>query len=158
VHADAAFFGKKGELMNRITVRSMLATLSVFALVLAACLLRAGAAPAQEQKEQVIELSAKKYEYSGSPVHVKAGAKVLLKITATDHDHGFKIAAVPDNGESSGGAGLVFTSPQDCWQLKKGETTAIEFVAQTPGTYTFRCCHSCGLGHRGMKGQIVVEQ
>jgi heme/copper-type cytochrome/quinol oxidase subunit 2 len=127
-------------------------------VALAECLVQPVAVPAQEQKEQVIELSAKKYEYSSSPLHVKMGAKILLKITATDHDHGFKIAAAPDGAESSGGAGLLFTSPQDCWQLKKGETSAIEFVAQTPGTYTFRCCHSCGLGHRGMKGQIIVEQ
>jgi len=144
--------------MSRIAIRFILAMLRLFAVALAAWLLQPGAAPAQEQKEQVIELSAKKYEYSGSPVRVKAGAKILLKITATDHDHGFKIAAVPDGAESNGRAGLLFTSPQDCWQLKKGETSAIEFVAQTPGTYTFRCCHSCGLGHRGMKGQIVVEQ
>jgi len=45
-----------------------------------------------------------------------------------------------------------------CWQLTKGETTTIEFVAQTEGKYSFRCCHTCGLGHRRMKGQIVVEQ
>jgi heme/copper-type cytochrome/quinol oxidase subunit 2 len=158
VHPGSPIFEKKGELMTRIAIRFILAMLRLFAVALAACLLQAGAALAQEQKAQVIELSAKKYEYSGSPVHVKAGAKILLKITATDHDHGFKIAAVPDNAESGGGAGLVFTSPQDCWQLKKGETSAIEFVAQTAGTYTFRCCHSCGLGHRGMKGQIIVEQ
>jgi hypothetical protein len=43
-------------------------------------------------------------------------------------------------------------------QLKKGETTTIEFLAQTPGTYSFKCCHVCGLGHRGMKGQVVVDQ
>jgi heme/copper-type cytochrome/quinol oxidase subunit 2 len=144
--------------MNRITTRSILATLWMIPVALAECLVQPVAVPAQEQKEQVIELSAKKYEYSSSPLHVKMGAKILLKITATDHDHGFKIAAAPDGAESSGGAGLLFTSPQDCWQLKKGETSAIEFVAQTPGTYTFRCCHSCGLGHRGMKGQIIVEQ
>lgn len=144
--------------MNRIAIRSILAALRAFPLALAACLVQPVAAPAQEQKERVVELSAKKYEYSSSPLHVKAGAKILLKITATDHDHGFKIAAVPDGTESSDGAGLLFTSPQDCWQLKKGETRAIEFVAQTPGTYTFRCCHSCGFGHRGMKGQIIVEQ
>jgi heme/copper-type cytochrome/quinol oxidase subunit 2 len=113
---------------------------------------------AQDQNVQVIELAAKKYEYSPSPVHVKAGTKVQLKITATDHDHGFKIGAVPDDAQANGTAGLILTSPQDCWQLKKGETTTtIEFLAQTAGTYTFRCCHTCGLGHRGMKGQIVVD-
>jgi plastocyanin len=78
-------------------------------------------------------------------------------ITATDHDHGFKIPLVPDGAEPSGKLGLLLTSPQDCWQLKKGQTTTIEFLAQTSGTYTFRCCHTCGLGHRGMKGQIVVD-
>ena len=118
---------------------------------------RSSSALPPDQEAQVIELSAKKYEYSPSPVHVKAGAKVQLKITATDHDHGFKIATVPDGSEPSSKPGLVFVSPQECWQLKKGETTTIEFLAQTPGTYTFKCCHTCGLGHRGMKGQIIVD-
>jgi heme/copper-type cytochrome/quinol oxidase subunit 2 len=118
---------------------------------------QSGAVLAQEQKVQVIELTAKKYEYAPAPVRVKAGTKVQLKITATDHDHGFKIEAVPDGAAANGAAGLVFTAAQDCWLLKKGETTTIEFVAQTAGTYTFKCCHSCGLGHRNMKGQIVVE-
>ena len=106
---------------------------------------------------RVIEITAKKYEYSASPVHVQVGTKVQLKITAIDHDHGFKIGNVPDGASSSDRAGLVFTSEQECWQLKKGETTMIEFVAKTPGTYSFKCCHTCGLGHKGMKGQIIVE-
>jgi cytochrome c oxidase subunit 2 len=116
-----------------------------------------GCIRAQGQGAQVIEVTAKKYEYSASPIHVKSGSKVQLKITASDHDHGFKIAAVPDGAATNGTAGLIFTSSQDCWQLKKGETTTIDFLAQTPGTYTFRCCHTCGLGHKGMKGQIVVD-
>jgi cytochrome c oxidase subunit II len=111
----------------------------------------------QDHETQVIELTAKKYEYSPSPVHIKAGTNVQLKITATDHDHGFKISTLPDGFESNGTAGLIFASPQDCWQLKKGETTTIEFLVQTPGTYTFKCCHTCGLGHRGMKSQIIVD-
>ncbi|MGA2097246.1 MAG: cupredoxin domain-containing protein [Candidatus Acidiferrum sp.] len=116
-----------------------------------------GRISAQNQDTQVIELTAKKYEYSPVPVHVKRGMKVQLKITATDHDHGFKIAAIPDGAAQSGTPGLVFASAQDCWQLKKGETTTIEFLAQTPGTYTFRCCHICGPGHRGMKGALIVD-
>jgi heme/copper-type cytochrome/quinol oxidase subunit 2 len=113
---------------------------------------------ASSQDVRVIEITAKKYEYSNSPIHLKVGTKVQLKIAAIDHDHGFKIGSVPDGAPSNDKAGLVFTSEQECWQLKKGETTMIEFVAQTPGTYSFRCCHTCGLGHRGMKGQILVEQ
>ena len=111
---------------------------------------------AQNQDVQVIEISAKKYEYSPAPIHIKKGAKVQLKITATDHDHGFKIADFPD-GAKGAMPGLLFEAGEDCWQLKKGETTTIALVAQTEGTYTFKCCHTCGLGHRGMKGQIIVD-
>ena len=107
---------------------------------------------------QVIEVTAKKYEYSPEPIHVKSGSKIQLKITAVDHDHGFSISTVPDGPNSKGSDGLVFASPQECWQLKKGETTTIEFLAQTPGTYSIKCCHVCGLGHSGMKGQLVVDR
>jgi len=143
--------------MNKSTSRVLVYTLAALPLTLAVCSVWYKPALAQEQKVQVIELTAKKYEYSGSPIHVKAGTKVQLKITATDHDHGFKMNPTPDGVDSNGSAGLVFSSPQECWQLKKGETSTIEFLAQTPGTYTFKCCHTCGLGHHGMKGQLVVE-
>jgi cytochrome c oxidase subunit 2 len=126
-------------------------------LALAVCHVQPKPVLAQDQKVQVIELTAKKYEFPGSPVHVKAGTTVQLKITATDRDHGFKLNSTPDGVDSNGSAGLVFSSHQECWQLKKGDTVTIEFLAQAPGTYTFKCCHSCGLGHRGMKGQIVVD-
>jgi cytochrome c oxidase subunit II len=137
------------------------ALLSILAaIVLWPAIFFSGSRPvlAQNGSVQVIEVTAKKYEYSPAPIRVKSGAKIQLKITAADHDHGFSILTVPDGADSNGSAGLVFTSPQECWQLKKGETTTIEFLAQTPGTYSFKCCHTCGLGHRGMKGQLVVDR
>jgi heme/copper-type cytochrome/quinol oxidase subunit 2 len=143
--------------MKKIAKRFPLFVCPASLLAFAIFLLLPGSASAQTQDVQIIEITAKKYEYSASPIHVKSGTKVQLKITATDHDHGFKIATVPDSALTNSGAGLVFTSPQDCWQLKKGEITTIEFLAQASGTYTFRCCHTCGVGHRGMKGQIVVD-
>jgi heme/copper-type cytochrome/quinol oxidase subunit 2 len=143
--------------MKKIAKRYLLSIVSAAVLALGVFLSQPGHIQATSQDAQVIEITAKKYEYSSSPVHVKAGTKVQLKITAIDHDHGFKIGSVPDGASSSDKAGLMFTAEQECWQLKKGETTMIEFVAQTPGTYSFKCCHTCGLGHKGMKGQIVVE-
>jgi cytochrome c oxidase subunit 2 len=143
--------------MKKVAKRFPVSIVSKSLLGLAIFLSLSVSVRAQVQAAQVIELTAKKYEYSSSPVHVKNGTKVQLKITATDHDHGFKIAAVPDGAVPNGADGLIFSSAQECWQLKKGETTTIEFLAQTPGTYTFKCCHTCGLGHRGMKGQIVVD-
>jgi heme/copper-type cytochrome/quinol oxidase subunit 2 len=143
--------------MKKIAQRSPSPILPASLLGLAMWLSLSTSVGAQDQDVQVIEIKAKKYEYSRSPVHVKFGTKVQLKFTASDHDHGFKIAAVSHASAPNGTPGLVFTSAQDCWQLKKGETTIIEFLAQTPGTYTFQCCHTCGLGHKSMKGQIIVE-
>lgn len=135
-------------------LRSAAASLLMSALTIS----HASATPARDENLQVIEVVAKKYEYSPAPIRVKSGAKIQLKITATDHDHGFSISSVPDGADPNGSLGLLFTSQQECWQLKKGETTTIEFLAQTAGTYSFKCCHTCGLGHKGMKGQLIVGQ
>jgi cytochrome c oxidase subunit II len=111
-----------------------------------------------DQDVQVIEMSAKKYEYSPSPIRVKRGAKVQLRITSLDRAHGFKINPSPDGSDKKGDLGLIFSSKNDdCFKLEKGIPTAVEFVARTPGTYSFHCCNRCGIGHGGMKGQIVVE-
>ena len=114
---------------------------------------------AHAQDVQVIQVTAKKYEFSPSRVHVKAGAKIQLKVTAIDRDHGFKTAVVPDGADSSAHPGLEFTAPQsnDGWKLKKGRETTIEFFAKTPGTYEFGCSVACGIHHGRMKGQLVVD-
>jgi heme/copper-type cytochrome/quinol oxidase subunit 2 len=111
------------------------------------------------QEVQVIEMTAKKYEYSPSPLRVKRGAKVQLRITALDRAHGFKINLSPDGSDKKSDLGLIFSSNNndDCFKLEKGIPTVVEFVARTPGTYSFHCCNRCGIGHGGMKGQIVVE-
>ncbi len=110
------------------------------------------------QEVQVIEMTAKKYEYSPSPLRVKRGAKVQLRITALDRTHGFKINLSPDGSDKKSDLGLIFGSHNDdCFMLEKGVPTAVEFVARTPGNYSFHCCNRCGIGHGGMKGQMVVE-
>jgi heme/copper-type cytochrome/quinol oxidase subunit 2 len=113
--------------------------------------------PSAREGVQVIEVTAKKYEFNPSPIRVKQGGKVQLKITATDHAHGFQIRTFPEGGEGARNAGLVFSSPQDCVKIEKGQTATIEFVAQTPGTYPFKCCTHCGWHHRSMKGELIVE-
>ena len=88
-----------------------------------------------------IPMTAKKYEFSPSSIHVKKGEHVKLLITAVDHDHGFKLPAFDIQEE-----------------LKKGDTTTIEFTPDKAGTFHFACSHVCGLGHRGMKAELVVEE
>jgi heme/copper-type cytochrome/quinol oxidase subunit 2 len=114
-------------------------------------------APAQNPAVQVIEMTARKYRFDPSPVHVKRGMKVELRITAIDHNHGFKINIYPDGADAKGAPGLLFTTPKDCWKIKKGQVMTIEFVAQTAGSYPFKCCAFCGFGHMGMKGLLIVD-
>ena len=106
---------------------------------------------------QVIDVTAKKYEFNPSPIRVKQGAKVQLKITASDHSHGFRISPYPEGAEGARTAGLVFSSPEGCVKIEKGQTATVEFLAQTPGTYHFKCCVHCGLHHRAMTGELIVE-
>jgi cytochrome c oxidase subunit 2 len=109
------------------------------------------------QSVQVIEVTAKKYEYAPSPIRVKQGVKVQLRITSLDKTHGFKINLYPDGSDGKGDPGLVFSANEDCFKLENGTPTVVEFVGHTPGTYSFHCCNRCGLGHGGMKGQVIVE-
>jgi len=143
--------------MNKTAKGSLLFAFTAFLLLVDPFHTESRFARAQEQSVQVIEVTAKKYEFSPGPIHVKAGNKVQLKITSVDHDHGFKIATVPEGAAADSKPGLILSSAQDCYHLKKKETTTIEFVAQTPGTYPFRCCHVCGFGHKGMHSELVVE-
>jgi cytochrome c oxidase subunit 2 len=109
------------------------------------------------QDVQIIEVTAKKYEYTPSPIRVKRGAQVQLKITSLDKTHGFKINLYPDGSDAKGDPGLIFSSKEDCFKIEKGTPTVVQFVARTPGTYSFHCCNRCGIGHGGMKGQLIVE-
>ena len=114
---------------------------------------------AQTQDVQVIRMTAKKYEFSPSRMHIKEGTRVQLKITALDRDHGFNCAVVPDGTDSSGRPGLQFTFPEghDGWKLKRGKETIIEFFTKIPGTYEFSCSVVCGIHHGRMKGLLVVD-
>ncbi len=134
-------------------------------VALAGLLLGTGAVAQQQpgstapgETAQVIQVTAKKYEFNPGEIHVKKSTKVQLKLRALDHTHGFKIALYPEGAEEKGSPGLRLTSPQGSWKIEKGQEVVIEFAADRTGTYPFRCAHFCGLGHGGMKGKLVVEE
>jgi cytochrome c oxidase subunit II len=99
----------------------------------------AGQAPSSGFHEFTV--TAKNYEFDPGVITVKKGEKVRLFITATDRDHGIKIEGYDINQV-----------------LKKGETETIEFTADKAGTFEFKCSVYCGMGHRKMKGKLVVEE
>ena len=87
-----------------------------------------------------IQVTLRKYEFSPGSLRVKKGERVRLIMLAVDHDHGFKLDDFDINQK-----------------VRKGSTAVIEFTADKSGTFQFRCSNVCGLGHRGMKGTLVVE-
>lgn len=136
----------------------MRSRLSVAILIAATLVLAAStAARPADDNVQVINVTAKKYEFDPSPIRVKQGAHVQLKVTATDHVHGLWIDELPDSANGKGSPGLIFTSVKGCLRVEKGQTQTLDFIAQTPGTYEMRCCVHCGWNHRSMKGQLIVE-
>jgi cytochrome c oxidase subunit II len=138
-------------------MKLLLSSVIVLALLPGASTSAHWVAPNATDSAQVIEVSAKKYEFSPSPIRVKQGTRVQLKVTATDHVHGFRIATFAEGADAHGNAGLVLSSPEGCQRIEKGQTATIEFVARTPGTYPFKCCVHCGWHHRSMKGELIVE-
>jgi cytochrome c oxidase subunit II len=87
------------------------------------------------------QITSSKYDFSPSSLHVKKGDHVRLVIAALDHDHGFRLDEFHINEK-----------------IEKGKTVMVEFRADKTGTFPFRCSNFCGLGHRGMKGTLVVEE
>lgn len=115
--------------------------------------------PRQESEPvQVIEVTAKKYEFNPEEIRVKRGVKVQLRIRAIDRTHGFKINLYPDGAKKKGAPGLHLAAAQENWKLEKAQERIIEFVAERPGTYSFKCSVFCGLGHGGMSGRLIVEE
>lgn len=89
--------------------------------------------------EQVIRMTAKRFEYSPSEITLKKGVPVVLEITALDRDHGLKIPGLGVRAD-----------------LESGEVTRVRIVPDRVGTFTFWCDVFCGDGHDDMSGQIVV--
>lgn len=88
-----------------------------------------------------IQITLRKYEFTPASLHVKKGERIRLIMAAVDHDHGFKLDDFDINQK-----------------VRKGATATLEFTADKSGTFQFHCSSVCGVGHRGMKGTLVVEE
>ena len=87
-----------------------------------------------------IKMTAKKYEFEPGEIRIKQGERVRLLITATDRTHGFEIKDL----------GIKV-------RLEEGKETPVEFTAEKPGEYEFKCSVRCGWRHGSMKGKLIVE-
>jgi cytochrome c oxidase subunit 2 len=116
-----------------------LTALVVFAAGMMAGWRRFATAAVPAGTEQVVHMTAKKFEYTPNQITLKKGVPVVLEITAVDRDHGFK---VPELGVRA--------------DLKSGQVTRVRIVPDRTGTFEFRCDVFCGSGHEDMSGEIIV--
>jgi len=114
-------------------------------VLIAFCMLMfsAGMAAAADQvkPEQVIKITAKKFEYSPNEIRIKTGVPVVFEFIALDRIHGF---TVPDLGA------IRLT-------IEPGKVNRITILAPKAGIYEFHCDIFCGDGHEEMAGRIIVE-
>ena len=86
------------------------------------------------------DMTAKQWEFIPNTIEVKEGDTVILNIKSIDVSHGFAISNFGIN---------EFLSP--------GNEVKVEFIADEKGTFSFFCSVSCGTGHSGMRGKIIVN-
>jgi cytochrome c oxidase subunit 2 len=92
------------------------------------------------QEPRVVEIVAKRFEYSPSTLTLKKGETVKLRVRSEDVTHGLFLRALKIDTD-----------------IVPGETQEVTVTPQTAGTFTAICHHFCGSGHGGMKLTIVVE-
>ena len=90
---------------------------------------------------KVIEISAKKFEFTPSQITLKKGEPVILRLHSSDRVHGFMSKELKIDTDIT--------------------NDAAEDIALTPdsaGDFTVICDHYCGTGHGGMKMKITVVE
>ncbi len=92
------------------------------------------------EEPRVIKVTAKKFEFSPTEIHLKRGEHVVLELTSLDRKHGFKL---PELGIRT--------------EVAAGGTTRVDVTADRPGRFPFACDVFCGDGHEDMTGILIVD-
>lgn len=94
---------------------------------------------AAQPAEQVIKVTAKKFDYTPSEIKLKKGVPVVLEFTTLDVVVGFKVA---DLGVRT--------------DIIPGQVSRLRLVPDKVGSFPFTCDIFCGAGHEDMTGIITV--
>ena len=90
---------------------------------------------------QVVEIKAKKFEFTPSTITLKAGQPVVLRLTSEDRTHGFFLKPLNIDAD-----------------IEPGKTTDVAVTPGAVGEYVVICDHYCGIGHGNMKLTLNVVQ
>jgi cytochrome c oxidase subunit II len=96
---------------------------------------------ARADNPKVIEITAKKFEFSPSQITLKKGEPVILRLSSSDRVHGFMSKPLKIDTDI----------PVD-----KSEDVAV--TPDTAGDFTVICDHYCGTGHGNMKMKVTVVE
>src|SRR5574341_2083054 len=107
---------------------------------LAAAALLGAAPPARAGEPRVVEIAAKRFEFSPREIVLRRGETGTLRLTSRDVTHGFFQKAL----------GIDTT-------IEPGKTTEVTLTPERAGRYLTICDHFCGSGHGGKIGRAHSE-
>ena len=122
-------------------MKSMKSRFVIYGAMAAFILISIGGDNIAAENERVIQITAKKFEYSPKEITLKKNAPVVLEFTSLDRLHGFNCP----------GLGIHM-------DIRPGKVNTLRFVPEKVGTFPFHCDIFCGSGHEGMKGIITVTE
>jgi cytochrome c oxidase subunit II len=96
---------------------------------------------ARADNPKVIEITAKKFEFSPSEITLKKGEPVILRLSSSDRVHGFMSKPLKIDTD-----------------IPADKTADVPVTPDTAGNYTVICDHYCGTGHGNMKMKVTVVE
>jgi len=90
---------------------------------------------------KVIEITAKKFDFTPNQITLKKGEPVILRLTSSDRVHGFMSRPLKIDTD-----------------IPNDRTKDVALTPNTAGDFTVICDHYCGTGHGGMKMKITVVE
>jgi cytochrome c oxidase subunit 2 len=89
--------------------------------------------------EQVIQVTARRFDYTPGEIRIRRGVPVVIEFTTQDVAMGF---SAPDLDTRA--------------DIVPGKVTRVRLVPNRIGTFDFHCDIFCGSGHEEMAGTIIV--
>jgi cytochrome c oxidase subunit II len=90
---------------------------------------------------KVIQISARKFEFTPNEITLRKGEPVILRLTSSDRVHGFMSKPLKIDTDI----------PDDA-------SKDVAITPDTTGDFTVICDHYCGYGHGNMKMNIKVVE
>jgi len=90
---------------------------------------------------KVIEIAAKKFDFTPSEITLKKGEPVILRLTSSDRVHGFMSKPLKIDTD-----------------IPNDKTKDVAVTPDTAGDFTVICDHYCGTGHGNMKMKVTVVE